>query len=49
MSDTKKCAHPTCNCPANKDSDYCSTFCEGKGDLPDLECSCGHEGCAPIA
>jgi hypothetical protein len=49
MSDTKKCAHPTCNCPAQKSSDYCSTYCEGKGDIADIECSCGHEGCAPIA
>jgi hypothetical protein len=46
MADTKKCAHPSCNCPAGQDSSYCSTYCEGQAETPDIECSCGHGACA---
>jgi hypothetical protein len=40
-----KCAHPSCNCVAVKDSKYCSTFCEGNAKTPDIMCSCGHAQC----
>lgn len=43
---TEKCAHPSCECPAQPDSDYCSTYCEGQGETPDILCGCGHGGCA---
>jgi hypothetical protein len=49
MPETKKCAHPSCHCAAKRDQDYCSTFCEGRGETADFECSCGHGACAPIA
>ncbi len=29
MAETKKCAHPSCNC-IPKEGKYCSTFCEGQ-------------------
>jgi len=45
MAETKKCAHPSCSCPAKEGSAYCSTYCEGQGGTPDVECSCGHPGC----
>ena len=44
--DTKKCAHPACSCSAKEGSLYCSTFCAGVGETPDVECKCGHAGCA---
>ena len=40
-----KCAHPSCNCMAAQDSKFCSTFCEGASDHPDVICNCGHAGC----
>ena len=40
-----KCAHVACPCPAPKDSDYCSTYCEGIGDVVDISCNCGHGHC----
>lgn len=43
---TEKCAHPSCNCTAAHDSKYCSTFCEGAGNKPDITCNCGHPACA---
>ena len=49
MDDKKKCAHPSCNCAATKDSKYCSAYCEGQADTPDLMCNCGHAGCATTA
>jgi len=45
MEANKKCAHPSCTCQAAKDSKYCSTYCEGQAETPDLVCSCGHAGC----
>jgi len=46
---TKKCAHPSCFCAAVDDSDFCSTFCEGKTSNPDILCNCGHAMCAAPA
>jgi hypothetical protein len=49
MADQKKCAHPACNCMAEKDSKYCSQYCkDAKGTL-ELSCGCGHAGCATVA
>jgi hypothetical protein len=46
MSDTKKCAHPACNCLAAKDSKHCSQYCKDAGSTMELSCNCGHPGCA---
>lgn len=42
---TKKCAHPSCQCDAKEGSDYCSTYCEGEGHTADIVCNCGHPAC----
>jgi hypothetical protein len=46
METKKKCAHPSCACPARPDSNYCSTYCEGEAKTSDVICSCGHPDCA---
>src|SRR5664279_3266269 len=46
METPKKCGHPSCHCNSVKDSDYCSTYCEGGAKTADIVCSCGHPGCA---
>jgi hypothetical protein len=46
MTESKKCAHPACNCPAAQDSAYCSQYCKDAGDTLELSCNCGHAGCA---
>ena len=43
--DSKRCAHPGCNCPADEGSDYCSAYCEGAGDFAEIRCKCGCPGC----
>jgi hypothetical protein len=48
MDESKKCAHPSCHCLAKKDSNYCSTYCEGEAHTPDIICSCGHPECKPV-
>jgi hypothetical protein len=42
----EKCAHPSCNCPAARDSKYCGALCEGNAGRVDVICGCGHAGCA---
>jgi hypothetical protein len=42
---TKKCAHPSCQCTVGKDQKYCSTYCEGAKDTMEVSCGCGHPGC----
>ncbi|HEX5707643.1 MAG TPA: hypothetical protein VFX96_10130 [Pyrinomonadaceae bacterium] len=44
--DTKRCAHPGCNCPPDDDEKYCSAYCEGAGDTADINCRCGCPTCA---
>jgi hypothetical protein len=46
MEHTKTCAHPSCPCQVGTDIEYCSTFCSGQADTPDIVCSCGHTACA---
>ena len=46
MADEKiggKCAHPTCRCPAQEDSEYCGEYCENARD--ETKCRCGHPEC----
>lgn len=45
MADNKRCAHPSCTCPAAADSKYCSTECAAMEKTPDVDCRCGHAGC----
>lgn len=45
MDESKKCAHPSCQCPPAKDSKFCSTYCEGQAETPDVICNCGHGSC----
>ena len=47
---TKKCAHPACECNAAPNSKYCSQYCEdaGKDDV-EISCDCGHPGCGIAA
>jgi hypothetical protein len=46
---TDKCAHPSCACKKSSDSKFCSTYCEGASENPDIICNCGHAGCASSA
>ncbi len=39
------CKNPPCTCPPSSDSKYCSAYCEGLGDIVELDCDCGHEAC----
>jgi hypothetical protein len=39
------CANPVCTCLAQPDGKYCSASCEGKGDIVELDCDCGHPEC----
>jgi hypothetical protein len=48
-SNTKKCAHPGCNCHAAEGSKYCGAYCEGAAGRPSVQCECGHAGCTPGA
>jgi len=40
----KKCAHPSCSCPAPADSKYCSEYCKTAPET-ELHCNCMHKGC----
>ena len=42
----KKCAHPACTCPVNKDAKYCSQYCEDARGTMEISCNCGHAGCS---
>jgi hypothetical protein len=42
----KTCKHPACSCPVEGDDDYCSATCQGAGETLQIDCDCGHEGCA---
>ena len=44
----EECAHPSCVCRAANDSKFCSAFCEGATDHPDITCNCGHAGCTAV-
>lgn len=37
MAEDKKCAHPSCNCKAGKDSKYCSPYCEAAGITVEIQ------------
>ena len=45
MSESKKCAHPSCKCLAKDGKKYCSNYCEAAAKTTELMCGCGHEAC----
>ena len=42
----EKWRHPSCNCPAAKETKYCSDYWEGIGKHPFIVCNCGPAACA---
>ena len=48
---TEKCAHQNCECPARRDSGYCSEFCSHANENMDVKttCGCGHEPCTAVS
>jgi hypothetical protein len=46
MANQKECAHETCECQAQANSQYCSQACETSAGESSSECNCGHRGCA---
>ena len=45
MKETKKCAHPACNCLAPVGEKYCGAYCHDMRELTELACKCIHPGC----
>lgn len=45
MTETKKCAHPACDCVAAVKSKYCSEKCEDAKNMTELACQCDHPAC----
>ena len=47
MADNNKCAHGPCECRAERDSKYCSEYCENAEDsgVTEIGCGCEHPGC----
>jgi len=45
-SESKKCAHPACNCKVSGDDKYCSQYCKDARGTMEISCNCGHEGCS---
>ena len=43
-----KCPHKGCNCLVEREGEFCSTYCEGQGEITDIVCGCGHNGCAEV-
>ena len=48
MTEDNKCAHGACNCAVDDDTEYCSDHCEDAAgqDIIEINCDCGHDGCA---
>jgi len=48
MAETKKCAHPSCQCMVEKSGPYgkyCSEYCKEAGQQTELRCGCQHLAC----
>lgn len=47
MADNEKCAHNVCKCTSDKESDYCSVYCENAedSDVVEIACGCEHAPC----
>ena len=48
MTETKKCAHPACICTAPEGEEHCSDSCKDAGEMTEISCNCGHDGCKPL-
>lgn len=46
MAQSKKCAHPSCQCQAREGSKYCSPYCQAAGTTVEIQCNCGHAECS---
>ena len=47
-SESKKCAHQSCQCQVTNDK-YCSELCKDAGaDETEIGCDCGHPACAEM-
>ncbi len=44
-AETKKCAHPACNCLVDKNTKYCSQYCHDSGRTTEITCNCRHAAC----
>jgi hypothetical protein len=44
MAEDRKCAHASCVCLADPESDYCSSECQ-KANRHEKNCTCKHELC----
>ena len=42
---SKKCAHSGCNCPVEREGEYCGAYCEGQAGKSANKCECDHPGC----
>lgn len=42
---SQTCKHDGCDCRAESDRQYCSTWCEKNGNVK-ASCQCGHPGCS---
>jgi len=44
--ESKKCAHPSCQCVVTGSDKYCSTSCSDAGSSEvEIACDCGHSAC----
>ena len=41
----KICAHPSCSCPVEPGSNYCSEACQAIGENDTGNCPCTHDAC----
>lgn len=46
MSETKKCAHPSCGCQVPDGKKYCGDRCESSKKATEITCQCGHPACS---
>ena len=42
---TDQCANPDCECPAQRDTGFCSEYCRFIEQQPAHTCLCGHPEC----
>jgi hypothetical protein len=40
-----RCNHPPCTCTVPHGTKYCGAECEAKGEMPEIDCNCGHPEC----
>jgi len=46
-TETRKCAHPSCECQVSGSDKYCSQSCKDRGaNEIEIGCDCGHDACS---